>query len=99
MLVAAIVHARLRIVAFASFSTSLACLCWLLARDRFLHLARTFAREVLQRIGRGARFAFRAQAVTARRCCNARFQALSFFQAVHPNYSLKRTAANRYGVD
>jgi hypothetical protein len=41
---------------FASFSTLLACVFWLLARDWLFQVARTFAREVLQRVGRRAQF-------------------------------------------
>ena len=80
---------------FASFSTLLACVNRLSARDQFLQVARTFAREPLQRVGRRARFARRAQATTASRCCNALGSGLSFLSMFSPvvpsNYSFKAT--------
>ena len=80
---------------FSSFSALLTCVFWLSARDWFLQLARTFAREVLQLVGRRARFAHRAQAVTVRRCCSALGSALSFLSMFSPvvssNYSFNAT--------
>ncbi|MHB8744653.1 MAG: hypothetical protein ACYC9L_16245 [Sulfuricaulis sp.] len=85
---------------FASFSTLLACGFWRLVRDRFSQLARTFAREALQRVGRRARFARRTQAVSARRCCSALGSALSFLPMFSPvvpsNYSFKATVIGRH---
>ncbi|MHB8744654.1 MAG: hypothetical protein ACYC9L_16250 [Sulfuricaulis sp.] len=80
---------------FASFSTLLACGFWRLVRDRFSQLARTFAREALQRVGRRARFARRAQAITASLRCNALSVVPHFSMPSHvvpSNYLLKRTA-------
>ena len=80
---------------FASFYTLLACVGWLSARNWFSQVARTFARDVAQPVSHGARFAHRAQAITARRGCSALGSALSFFPMFSPgvssNYSFNAT--------
>ena len=82
-----------------SFCIWLACAFWLLARDRFLQLARTFARDVSQIycLARGSRIARRP--VIASRCCGVFCSALSFLpavaQVVPPNYSFKATVMGR----